>query len=166
MTLSYRTLWLSDVQLGSRGCKDEYLLDFLKHVECERLSLVGDVIDFWKLKGGFYWPKLQNEMVQRVIAMAALGTEVLYIPGNHDELFRGYIGTEFNGIRIIENAIHGGADGRRYLVLHGDEFDGVVCSSRWLALLGSEAYNPLLILNRWFNRGRRLLGFSYWSISA
>jgi UDP-2,3-diacylglucosamine pyrophosphatase LpxH len=166
MKLNYRTVWLSDVHLGTRGCKAECLLDFLTHVQCERLYLVGDIIDFWKLKNGFHWPKLQNEIVRTVMAMAARGTEVIYIPGNHDELFRGYIGTEFNGIRISENAIHTGADGRRFLVLHGDEFDGVVCSSRWLAVLGSEAYDLLLILNRWFNHGRRLLGFPYWSMSA
>jgi UDP-2,3-diacylglucosamine pyrophosphatase LpxH len=166
MKLNYRTVWISDVHLGTRGCKDEYLLDFLKHIDCERLYLVGDIIDFWKLKGGLYWPRLQNEIVRTVLAMAARGTEVIYIPGNHDEIFRGYIGTEFNGIRISENAIHTGADGRRFLVLHGDEFDGVVCSSRWLAMLGSGAYDFLIEVNRWFNHGRRLLGFPYWSMSA
>jgi UDP-2,3-diacylglucosamine pyrophosphatase LpxH len=166
MKLNYRTVWISDVHLGTRGCKDEYLLDFLKHVECERLYLVGDIIDLWKLKGGFHWPRLQNEIVRTMMAMAARGTEVIYIPGNHDELFRGYIGTEFNGIRISDQAIHTSADGRRFLVLHGDEFDGVVCSSRWLAMLGSGAYDFLIEVNRWFNHGRRLLGFPYWSMSA
>jgi UDP-2,3-diacylglucosamine pyrophosphatase LpxH len=166
MKLNYRTLWISDVHLGTRGCKDEYLLDFLRHVQCERLYLVGDIVDLWKLKGGIYWPKLQNEIVQAVLAMAANGTEVIYIPGNHDELFRGYIGTEFQGVRIQENAIHASADGRRFLVVHGDEYDGVVCSSRWLAVLGGEAYAALIVLNRWFNHGRRLLGFPYWSMSA
>ncbi|QSA96852.1 UDP-2,3-diacylglucosamine diphosphatase [Methylococcus sp. EFPC2] len=166
MTLHHRTLWISDVHLGTRGCKDEYLLDFLRHNDCERLYLVGDIVDFWKLKNGFYWPARHNEIVRAVLEKAARGTEVIYIPGNHDEIFRGYIGTTFNGVEIRERAIHRTADGRHLLVLHGDEFDGVVCSSRWLAVLGSEAYDLLLVVNRWFNHGRRLLGFPYWSMSA
>lgn len=166
MKLKYRTVWISDVHLGTRGCKDEYLLDFLRHIECERLYLVGDIIDFWKLKSGFYWPRLHNEIVRAVMAMAARGTRVIYIPGNHDEIFRGYIGTVFNGIEIHPRAVHETADGRRFLVLHGDEFDGVVCSSRWLAVLGSGAYDFLIEVNRWFNHVRRILGFPYWSMSA
>jgi len=166
MKLKFRTVWISDVHLGTRGCKDEYLLDFLNHMHCERLYLVGDIIDFWKLKNGFYWPKRHNDIVRKVMAMAAEGTEVIYIPGNHDELFRGYIGTVFNGITLQETAIHATANGEQYLVVHGDEFDGVVCTSRWLAVLGSEAYDFLIEVNRWFNLGRRILGFPYWSMSA
>ncbi|MGX2039616.1 UDP-2,3-diacylglucosamine diphosphatase [Methylocaldum sp. MU1018] len=166
MKLNYRTVWISDVHLGTRGCKDEYLLDFLRHIECERLYLVGDIVDFWKLKGGLYWPRLHNEIVRAVMAMAARGTRVIYIPGNHDEIFRGYIGTVFNGIEIQSRAIHEAPGGRRFLVLHGDEFDGVVCSSRWLAVLGSGAYDFLIEVNRWFNHVRRILGFPYWSMSA
>lgn len=166
MKLNYRTLWISDVHLGTRGCKDEYLLDFLRHTESERLYLVGDIVDFWKLKGGFYWPALHNEIVRTLMHKARNGTEVIYIPGNHDELFRGYIGTVFNGIALRDQVIHETADGRRLLVLHGDEFDGVVCSSRWLAVLGSEAYDFLLLVNRWFNQARRLFGCPYWSMSA
>jgi UDP-2,3-diacylglucosamine pyrophosphatase LpxH len=166
MTLDYRTVWISDVHLGTRGCKDEYLLDFLRHIRCDRLYLVGDIVDLWKLKSGFYWPALHNEIVRTILTMAARGTKVTYIPGNHDELFRDYVGTSFNGIQIEPRAIHQCADGRRFLVLHGDEFDGVVCSSRWLAVLGSEAYDFLLWLNRWFNRARRVMGFPYWSMSA
>jgi UDP-2,3-diacylglucosamine pyrophosphatase LpxH len=127
---------------------------------------VGDIVDLWKLKSGFYWPTLHNDIVRTLLAMAARGTRVTYIPGNHDELFRGYVGTSFNGIGIESRAVHETADGRRFLVLHGDEFDGVVCSSRWLAVLGSEAYDFLLWLNRWFNQARRVLGFPYWSMSA
>jgi len=164
--LDYRTVWISDVHLGTRGCKDEYLLDFLRHIDCGRLYLVGDIVDFWKLKSGFYWPKLHNEIVRHILGMAAQGTEVIYIPGNHDEVFRGHIGTVFNGVKIQADAVHEAADGRRYLVLHGDEFDGVVCSNRWLAVLGAEAYDFLIVLNRWFNIGRRILGFPYWSMSA
>ncbi|WP_045223376.1 UDP-2,3-diacylglucosamine diphosphatase [Methyloterricola oryzae] len=166
MRLRYRTVWISDVHLGTRGCRDEYLLDFLRHVDCEQLYLVGDIIDLWKLKGGFYWPGLHNEILRHIFAMAKNGTRVQYIPGNHDELLRGHIGTVFNGVEIVERAVHRTADGRRFLVLHGDEFDGVVCSSRWLAMLGSEAYDLLIELNRWFNHARRILGFPYWSMSA
>lgn len=166
MKLDYRTIWISDVHLGTRGCKAEYLLDFLKHVHCERIYLVGDIIDVWKMKGGFFWPRMHNEIVQQLMAMASRGIEVIYIPGNHDELFRGYIGTVFNGIQVIERAIHVAADGKKYLVLHGDEFDGVVCTNKWLAILGSGAYDFLIEVNRWFNHGRRLLGFPYWSMSA
>jgi UDP-2,3-diacylglucosamine pyrophosphatase LpxH len=166
MKINCRTVWISDVHLGTRGCRDEYLLDFLRHVECRRLYLVGDIIDLWKLKNGFYWPKLHNEIVRSILAMAARGTEVIYIPGNHDEVFRGHVGSVFNGVSIQDHAIHETANGRRFLVLHGDEFDGVVCSSRWLAALGSEAYDWLLVINRHFNTMRRLLGFPYWSMSA
>jgi UDP-2,3-diacylglucosamine pyrophosphatase LpxH len=166
MQLNYRTVWISDVHLGTRSSKAEYLLDFLRHIQCERIYLVGDIIDIWKLKGGFYWPALHNEVVQKLMEMARRGTEVIYIPGNHDELFRGYIDTEFNGIKIQARAIHVTADQRRLLVLHGDEFDAVVCTSRWLAMLGSEAYDWLIEINRWFNQCRRILGFPYWSMSA
>ena len=166
MKLDYRTVWISDVHLGTRGCKDEYLLDFLLHVRCETLYLVGDIVDMWKLKSKLYWPPLHNDIVRTVLAMAKHGTRVIYVPGNHDETFRGYVGSSFNGVEIHERAIHETADRRRFLVVHGDEFDGVVCSSRWLAVLGSEAYDFLLWLNRWFNTARRLLGFPYWSMSA
>lgn len=166
MILNYRTVWISDVHLGTRGCKAEFLLDFLKHIECEHLYLVGDIIDFWKLKSGWYWPAMHNEVVRNVLEKANKGSRITYIPGNHDEFFRDYIGTFFNGIQIVKNAVHHSADGRTFLVLHGDEFDGVVCSSKWLAMLGSEAYDLLLILNRWFNHFRCKFGFPYWSLSA
>ncbi|HLF96172.1 MAG TPA: UDP-2,3-diacylglucosamine diphosphatase, partial [Methylococcaceae bacterium] len=165
MPLDYRTVWISDVHLGTRGCKDEYLLDFLRQVNCEHLYLVGDIVDFWRLKYGLYWPRLHNEIVRRVLEMARQGTRVTYIPGNHDELLRDYAGSLINGIGIEMRDIHVTADGRRFLILHGDEFDGVVCSSRWLAKLGSGAYEVLLLLNRWFNYLRRKLGAPYWSLS-
>ncbi|ADE13913.1 metallophosphoesterase [Nitrosococcus halophilus Nc 4] len=165
-SLHYRTIWLSDIHLGSRGCNAEFLLDFLTQVEAERLYLVGDIIDFWKLKNGWYWPKLQNEVVRNVLQKAANGTEVIYIPGNHDEFFRDYVGKNFGGIRIEAQAIHVTEDGRRFLVLHGDEFDSIVCHSKWVALIGGHAYDMLLVFNRWFNFFRRKLGFPYWSLSA
>jgi len=164
--LNYRTVWISDVHLGTRGCKSEFLLDFLKHIDCEQLVLVGDIIDLWKMKSGGYWPPMHSEIVQHLMALAKQGKRVIYVPGNHDELFRGYVDSLMAGIEIRNELIHRTADGRRFLVMHGDEFDAVVCNSRWLAVLGSEAYDFSLLLNRWFNALRRRLGFPYWSLSA
>ncbi|CAL1241121.1 Ser/Thr protein phosphatase family protein, UDP-2,3-diacylglucosamine hydrolase homolog [Candidatus Methylocalor cossyra] len=166
MKLAYRTVWISDVHLGTRGCKAEFLLDFLKHVECECLYLVGDIIDLWKLKTGWYWPPLHSDVLRAVLDKVKKGSRVVYIPGNHDEFFRDYAGSLLAGVEVMEKAVHETADGRKFLVLHGDEFDGVVCTSKWLALLGSEAYDLLLFLNRLFNQFRRKLGFPYWSLSA
>ena len=164
--LQFRSVWLSDVHLGTRDAQVEYLLDFLRHVRCDYLYLVGDIIDIWKLKSGWYWPALNNELIQHVIQMARRGTRVIYVPGNHDEMLRDYVGGEFYGIELQAQAMHETADGRRFLVLHGDEFDCIVRHSKWLAYIGGEAYDRLLLLNRWFNRLRRRLGFSYWSLSA
>ena len=164
--LDYRSIWISDIHLGTRGCKAEFLVDFLKHVECDTLYLVGDVIDLWKMKSGWYWPAMHSEVVRRVMDMARRGVRVVFIPGNHDEWFRGYSNSLLAGIEVKSELIHRCADGRQFLVLHGDEFDAVVCSSKWLALLGSEAYDFSLLLNRWFNDFRRRMGFPYWSLSA
>jgi UDP-2,3-diacylglucosamine pyrophosphatase LpxH len=154
------------VHLGTRGCKAEFLLDFLKHVKCETLYLVGDIIDLWKLKNGWYWPPIHSEIVRVIMEKAKKGTQVIYVPGNHDEFLRDYIDSNFAGIEVRERAVHETNDGRKFLVLHGDEFDYVVCTSKWLAVLGSEAYDFSLFLNRWFNYFRRKLGFPYWSLSA
>lgn len=161
-----RSIWLSDVHLGTRACKADYLLDFLNNAECERLYLVGDIIDFWNLKSGWYWPASHNQVLQKILALAAHGTEVIYVPGNHDELFREYAGVVFAGVRIAPCVVHHNADGRRFLVLHGDEFDTIVKHSRWLAVFGSWLYDVLLYANRWVNFFRRKLGLRYWSLSA
>lgn len=168
MTLHYRTVWISDTHLGTKGCKAEYLRDFLDHVECDTLYLVGDIIDLWSwnVKSGFYWPILHSDIVQRVMNKAKQGTRVIYIPGNHDEQFRKHTGILFNGIEIHLNAIHKTADGRHFLVMHGDEFDSIVCHNKSLAYIGGEAYEALLIVNRWFNSIRKILGYQYWSLSA
>lgn len=165
-SLYYRTIWISDIHLGSRDCNAASLLEFLTQVESERLYLVGDVIDFWKLKRGWYWPNLQSEVVRSVLQKAANGTEVIYIPGNHDEFFRDHVGKDFAGIRIEEQALHVTGDGRRFLVTHGDEFDSIGCSSQWLTWIGGHIYDRLLVLNRWCNFFRRHLGFGYWSLPA
>ncbi len=162
----YRTVFLSDIHLGTRGCKAEFLLDFLKHVDCEQLYLVGDIIDCWRLRRGWYWPQAHNDVVQKLLRKARKGTRVIYVPGNHDEPLRDYTDMQFGGVALAKEAIHLTADGRRLLVLHGDEFDGIVKYARWLALLGDWAYRVMLQLNHWFNIGRRSLGYPYWSLSA
>jgi len=162
----FRTVFISDVHLGTRGCQAELLLDFFRHMECETLYLVGDIIDGWKLKGGWWWPQPHNDVVQKILRMARKGVNVIYVPGNHDDAARDYCGVHLGGVVVARDAIHETADGKRYLVLHGDEFDGVTRHARWLAFLGDWAYRGVLGLNTVFNRARRRLGFGYWSLSA
>nr|WP_310497948.1 UDP-2,3-diacylglucosamine diphosphatase [Sandarakinorhabdus sp.] len=164
--IRYRTVWISDTHLGTSGCNAELLHDFLHSIKPETLYLVGDIIDGWKLKRGWYWPERHNDIIRRILKLAAKGTRVVYVPGNHDEAARDYAGLNFGGVEIMNEAIHVTADGRRLLVLHGDEFDGVVLYHRWLALLGDLGYRALLRLNIGFNMARRRLGLPYWSISA
>ncbi len=164
-TRRYRTLFISDVHLGTRGCQAEHLLDFLKHHEAETIYLVGDIVDTWQLKSTWYWPQAHNDVVQKLLRKARKGTRVVYVPGNHDEFLRDYCGTHFGGIEVVESTIHRAADGRRYLVIHGDHFDMVVRHARWLAYLGDHAYVWALAANTIFNRVRRRLGFPYWSLS-
>ncbi len=163
-TLHYRSIFISDVHLGTRDAKIHYLLDFLQHTESDYLYLVGDIFDLWKLKKGWHWPPLNNELAALVFAKARQGTRVVYIPGNHDEMFRDYCGGNYNGVALERQALHQGADGRSYLVMHGDEFDCIVRHNKWLAHIGDGAYELLLWLNHWFNLGRRRFG--YWSLSA
>ncbi len=165
-TLRYKSLFISDTHLGLRAARSEYLLDFLKHNESETLYLVGDIFDIWKMKSGWHWPAINNEIVRLVLDKAKQGTRVIYVPGNHDELFRNYLSFDFSGVEVCKEAVHETTDGKRLLVLHGDEFDCVVMNNKWLAHFGSGAYDLLLWLNRWFNRIRRRFGFRYWSLSA
>ena len=162
----FRTIWISDVHLGTRGCKAEFLLEFLRAYECDHLYLVGDIVDGWRLKRSWYWRQEHNDVVQKLLRKARKGTRVVYIPGNHDEAGRDYCGLQFGGIHVEAEAIHETADGRRLLVIHGDEFDAVVRYAKWLAVLGDKAYIALLTLNHWFNLARRQFGFPYWSLSA
>jgi UDP-2,3-diacylglucosamine pyrophosphatase LpxH len=158
--LRFRSIWISDVHFGTRACKADFLLDFLERTRCERLYLVGDMIDFWNLKSGWYWPATHSKALQKIMEKAAGGVEVIYVPGNHDELFRDYSGSMFAGIKVAPQIIHEAADGRRFLVIHGDEFDSIVKHSKWLAVLGSGMYDFLLYANRWVNFVRRRLGFT------
>jgi UDP-2,3-diacylglucosamine pyrophosphatase LpxH len=162
----YRTVFISDVHLGTRGCQAELLLDFIRSMECDTLYLVGDIIDGWKLKSGWWWPQSHNDVVQKILRMARKGVSVVYVPGNHDDRVRDFCGVHFGGVVVARDAIHQTADGRRFLVTHGDEFDGVVRHAKWLSMLGDVAYRALLSANTVFNAARRRLGFGYWSLSA
>ncbi len=161
----YRTVFLSDIHLGTRGCRADFLLDFLRRTECEKLFLVGDVVDGWRLRKSWYWTEEFDDVVRHILGMARRGVEVVYIPGNHDEMFRDWLGLEVAGVKLQPEAVHQTADGRRLLVIHGDEFDGVIRYARFLAYLGDWAYDWALVLNRVFNAGRRRFGYPYWSLS-
>jgi UDP-2,3-diacylglucosamine pyrophosphatase LpxH len=162
----YRSIFISDVHLGFRGCKAVCLLDFLRHVESDYLYLVGDIVDGWRLEKKWFWPERHGEVLRRLFARAGDGTRVFYLPGNHDEGLRTLIGRTFRGVQVLHEIIHETADGRRLLVTHGDTFDGVVTDMRWLALLGSVAYDLSLVANNALNAVRRRLGLGYWSLSA
>jgi UDP-2,3-diacylglucosamine pyrophosphatase LpxH len=161
----FRALFISDVHLGARGCQADLLLDFLRYHEADTIYLVGDIVDGWRLRTNWYWPQPHNDVVQKLLRKARKGARMIYVPGNHDEFLRGYYGTHFGGIEVAEKAVHQGADGRRYLVIHGDHFDLVVTQARWLAHLGDHAYTFAIVVNRIFNDLRRRLGFGYWSLS-
>jgi UDP-2,3-diacylglucosamine pyrophosphatase LpxH len=160
-----RTVWISDLHLGTPGCQAGPLLDFLRAVECETLFLVGDIVDGWQLRRSWYWPQTHNDVVQKLLRKARKGTRVIYVPGNHDEFARKYLGQNFGGIDVVEEWIHETADGRRLWITHGDLFDGVVQCARWLALVGDWAYGFTLKLNYHFNHLRGRLGLPYWSLS-
>ncbi len=161
----FRTVWISDVHLGTRGCNAGLLIDFFDHVDCETMYLVGDIIDGWRLKKRLFWPPEHNDIVWRVLKRARRGTRVVYIPGNHDEMFRQFAGLDFGGVEIALQAVHTTADGRKLLVMHGDEFDAIMLAHRWLAFAGDTAYTLLMRLNYAVNRVRTTLGLPYWSLS-
>lgn len=164
----YRTIWISDVHLGTSGCKAGHLVDFLKSHTCDTLYLVGDIVDGWKLTGGWYWPQEHTNVVRKILTKAKRGTEVVYVTGNHDEFLRKFVDyrLEFGNMRLVNEAVHTTADGRRLLVIHGDMFDVITRYHKWIALTGDALYNGTMRFNYWFNRGRALLGMRYWSLSA
>jgi UDP-2,3-diacylglucosamine pyrophosphatase LpxH len=165
-TKHYRALFISDLHLGTKACQAEAFLDFLRVSDADRMYLIGDIVDFWRIKRGVYWPQTHNDVLQKLLRKARKGTEIIFIPGNHDEAMRDYCGSKFGGVTIERNTIHVGRDGRRYLVMHGDEFDVVVRYARWLALFGDWSYTVALWANTHFNVIRRFLGLPYWSLSA
>ena len=165
MTLDYRTVFISDTHLGSRGCRAEALSRFIKYVRCERLYLVGDIVDMWRLKQRWYWPGEHNNVLRRILNQTKHHTDVVFVPGNHDEAARQFLHADFGGIRVLPYAVHVTADGRKLLVIHGDQFDLVVKHSRFVSMLGSKAYDTLIRLNAPYNHARRALGLPYQSLS-
>jgi UDP-2,3-diacylglucosamine pyrophosphatase LpxH len=161
----YRTAWISDAHLGTRGCNATALLDFLRETDFDTLYIVGDLIDIWSLRRAIYWPQQHNDVIQKILRKARKGTRVIYIPGNHDELVTSFCGT-YGNIEIKENAIHVTASGERILIIHGHELDAVVQNVKWLAFAGDLGYQFLLSLNPFINFVRRRFGLGYWSLSA
>ena len=163
--LEFRSIWISDVHLGTYGSQAAMLLDFLRHTDSKYLYLVGDIIDGWRMKRSWYWHQSHNDVIQKLLRKARKGTRLFYVPGNHDENFRDFTTYRFGNVAVVRETVHTMLDGRKFLVMHGDEFDGIVLYAKWLAFLGDHAYNLALFLNRWFNKVRRTLGFPYWSLS-
>jgi UDP-2,3-diacylglucosamine pyrophosphatase LpxH len=162
----HRAIFISDLHLGTPGCQAAALLDFLKTHPSDTLYLVGDIIDGWQLRRKWYWPQLHNDVIQKLLRRARKGHRIIFVPGNHDEFARGFIGHQFGGIEVVEEAVHITADGRSLWVIHGDYFDGVIQCAKWLAYLGDNLYEFTLKLNRHLNTLRARLGLPYWSLSA
>lgn len=162
----YRALFLSDLHLGTRTSRADELIEFLRDVEADTIYLVGDIVDFWKVRRGACWLQTHNDVLQKLLRKARKGARVVYIPGNHDEVLRNYCGMQFGSIEVERNCIHTTARGRRYLVTHGDEFDVVVRTAKWLAFLGDRGYEAALWFNNPLNWVRRHMGLGYWSLSA
>lgn len=163
--LKYKSIFISDVHLGTKGCQANKLLEFFKYSRSEKLYLVGDIIDIWEMKKNFYWPQEHNDVVQKILRKSRHGTKVYYIIGNHDEMFRKMIPMYFGEISMINRIIHENPNGKKYLVVHGDAWDGVMKYAKWLSKLGSIAYNLLLQLNIIINYFRKLRGKNYWSLA-
>ncbi len=162
----YRTVWLSDIHLGSKDCKAEYLLDFLKHTKIDTLFLVGDIIDLWALTKQFRWPPLHNELLHTLISLPESGTEVIYLPGNHDEPAQKYDNMIFGEIKIHREYIYTTAKGKKLLLLHGDQLDDEVCFGRFHAWIGDKGYSLLLLINHWYNALRFQMGYPYRSLAG
>lgn len=161
-----RAVFISDVHLGTRNAQADSLLEFLKRYDADIFYLVGDIVDFWKVKRGPYWPQAHNDVIQKLLRKVRKGSEVIFIPGNHDEGLRAYCGLQFGGIRLARSALHVTRKGQRYLVLHGDEFDIVVRTAKWLAFLGDRGYELALWMNAPLNWVRRCFGLGFWSLSG
>ncbi len=166
--IRYRSVFISDIHLGTRGSRADFLADFLRRTSAEHIYLVGDIIDGWRLRRGWYWDRHHDDVINLLLRHARAGTKITYVPGNHDELVRRYLhlGLEIAGIRFADEAEHVTAAGERLLVIHGDQFDSVVRYAKLLAVLGDWAYTGALALNRWFNIARARFGYPYWSLSA
>ena len=167
-TRKYRSIWISDVHLGTPGCQAAHLVDFLKQHECENLYLVGDIIDGWKLKSSFYWPQEHTNVIRKILTKSKRGTKVYYVTGNHDEFLRKFVGfgLSLGNIKLVNEVIHRTADGRKLLVQHGDAFDVITRYHKWVAVAGDLAYEAMMQANHHLNRARARLGMGYWSLSA
>ncbi len=165
-TTRVRALFISDLHLGTRNAQAKALLDFLKVYDADTIYLVGDIVDFWKVRRGPHWPQSHNDVVQKILRKVRKGAKVIFIPGNHDEGLRDYCGTQFGGIHLERNAIHVTAQAKRYVVMHGDEFDVVVRTAKWLAFLGDRGYELALAANTPLNWIRSHFGLGFWSLSA
>ena len=161
-----RAVFISDLHLGTRGAQAHNLLEFLRYVEADVIYLVGDIVDFWKVRRGPHWPQTHNDVVQKLLRKVRKGAEIIFIPGNHDEGLRDYCGMRFGGIRLEQSTVHVTLKGRRYVVMHGDEFDVVVRTAKWLAFLGDRGYELALWANGPLNWIRRRFGLGFWSLSA
>jgi len=161
-----RSVFVSDVHLGSRDCRARELLQFLESFESDYLFLIGDIVDFWSLRRAFYWPEEHNEVLRAILAKAKEGTKVIYVPGNHDDNIREFCGSLFGNMSIRRKYVHATADGREFLIMHGDEFDTAVKYSRWLARFGATAYEFMMRVNRSVNACRRAFGMPYWSLAT
>jgi len=162
----YRTIWISDVHLGTSAAKADQLCDFLKYNTCDTLYLVGDIIDGWRMKHRAYWPQEHINVIRRILTRSRRGTKIVYITGNHDEFLRRYSGMSFGNIHLVDEYIHQSPNGNQYWVVHGDAFDAVVFNKKWLVVIGDVAYDSLLKFNVWFNRARSVLGMRQWSLSS
>lgn len=162
----FRTIFISDVHLGTKDCKAKQLNKFLKHYSSDELYLVGDIIDGWKMRSGIYWNKQFNHFIRRVLKLSKKGTPIFYITGNHDEFLRRFANNRFENIQLLNKRIHITQDEKRILVIHGDQFDGVTRCSRWLKFVGDHGYEFLMMLNRFYNRIRANYGFGYWSLAS
>ena len=164
--LKYRSIWISDVHLGSKYAQAEFLLDFLNSTECENLYLVGDIVDLWAMRKSVNWPQSCNDVIRVILEKAKRGTKIIYVPGNHDSFLRDFDGKQFGQVTIRKQVIHTTADGKRLLVTHGDEFDNLIRCSGLQSLLGNLGYDMLIWLNQQHNRLRGLFGLSYWSLAS
>src|SRR5215831_11325322 len=164
--LKYRTVWISDVHLGTKACQVEALLKFISSMRCQHLFLVGDIIDLWAMKRKWYWPQSHNDVIRKILKRASKGTQVTFIPGNHDENFRGYLGLNFGGVEVKREAFHVTADGKRVLMLHGDEFDTVVTNHQLITMFGDWCYDILLASGRVYNWLRRKFNWPHFSLAA
>jgi len=153
----FRSIFISDIHLGSKGAKADFLSEFLKYNHCEKLYLVGDIIDGWRLRKRIFWLQAHTNVIRRILTKAKRGTEVIFVTGNHDDFLRRYSGVDFGNIKLTDEAVHLCTNGDKLMVVHGDKYDSVIQTQKWLAVLGDWGYESLVVLNRHFNRVRRSL---------